>query len=148
MVPRRLLTFRTAWRRPLVWLRRRPPQMWRSSWPTSTRLSFSSPRTAVRGRQTSTYRRTLMTQDHPTRRDMLKDVVYVTPAIFTLTAVPAFESSRSSQAKVKDKVKDQVKGKVKDQVKGKVKDQVKKVKDQVKKVKDQVKKVKDQVKNT
>lgn len=68
-----------------------------------------------------------MTQDHPTRRDILKDVVYVTPAIFTLTAVPAFASSGSGQDK--DKVKDQVKVKdknrVKDQIKVKDKNRVK-----------------------
>ena len=54
-----------------------------------------------------------MTQDHTTRRDMLKDVVYVTPAIFTLAAVPAFASSGSGQDKVKNKVTVKDKDKVK-----------------------------------
>ena len=63
-----------------------------------------------------------MAQDHPTRRDMLKDVVYVTPAIFTLAAVPAFASSSSGQDKGKDKVT--VKDKGKDKVTVKDKDKV------------------------
>jgi hypothetical protein len=48
---------------------------------------------------------------------MLKDVVYVTPAIFTLAAVPAFASSGSGQDKVKNKVKNKVTVKDKDKVK-------------------------------
>ena len=55
-----------------------------------------------------------MAQDHPTRRDMLKDVVYVTPAIFTLAAVPAFASSGSGQDNYKDKGKHKGKHKGKD----------------------------------
>ena len=52
-----------------------------------------------------------MAQDHLTRRDVLKDVVYVTPAILTLKAVPAFASSGSGDDKGKDKGKGKGKGK-------------------------------------
>jgi hypothetical protein len=47
-----------------------------------------------------------MAQDHPTRREVLKDVVYVTPAILTLTAVPAFASAGSGGNKHIDKYMD------------------------------------------
>jgi len=36
-------------------------------------------------------------QDHPTRREVLKGAVYVTPAMVTLVAVPAFASSGSGR---------------------------------------------------
>lgn len=52
-----------------------------------------------------------MAPDHPTRRDMLKE--YVTPAIFTLTAVPAFASSGSGQDNYKDNYRGKGKGKSK-----------------------------------
>jgi hypothetical protein len=50
-----------------------------------------------------------MAQDHPTRRDMLKE--YVTPAIFTLAAVPAFASSGSGQDNYKGNHRGKGKGK-------------------------------------
>ena len=40
-----------------------------------------------------------MAQDQPTRREVLKGAVYVTPAILTLVAVPAFASSGSGRDK-------------------------------------------------
>jgi hypothetical protein len=36
-------------------------------------------------------------QDQPTRREVLKGTVYMTPAILTLAAVPAFASSGSGR---------------------------------------------------
>ncbi len=50
-----------------------------------------------------------MAQDQPTRREVLKDAVYVAPAILTLVAVPAFASSGSGWSK--HKYKDKYKGK-------------------------------------
>jgi hypothetical protein len=52
-----------------------------------------------------------MAQDQPTRREVLKGVAYMPPAILTLVAVPAFASSGSGKDKDKDKDKDKHKDK-------------------------------------
>jgi len=43
-----------------------------------------------------------LAQDQPTRREVLKGAVYVTPAILTLVAIPAFASSGSGRGMHED----------------------------------------------